>query len=176
VNILFKAKMYFPLVIIILAVGLLCACGNPSPAVTPPTEEPSAPPAVTPPTEQSSEPSETTTAPDRVDVVYFHRPRRCVTCMCFEEKIRHVVKTYFQDEVDSGKLTLEVLNLGDEENAAIVNKYGAFGPQLFINSVRGGTDHIRNIEEIWSWNCRGDEEGFEEAVRIVIEQSLEDEQ
>lgn len=160
-NILFKAKMYFPLVIIILAVGLLCACGNPSPAVTPPPEQP-------------SEPSETTTAPDRVDVVYFHRPRRCVTCLCFEERLRHVVRTYFQDEVDSGKLTLEVLNLGDKENAATVNKYGAFGPQLFINTVRDGADHIRNIEEIWSWGCRSDKEGFDQAVKNLIEQSLEE--
>lgn len=173
-NILFKAKMYFPLVIIILAVGLLCACGNPSPAVTPPTEEPSAPPAVTPPPEQPSGLSETTTAPDRVDVVYFHRPRRCVTCLCFEERLRHVVRTYFQDEVDSGKLTLEVLNLGDKENAATVNKYGAFGPQLFINTVRDGADHIRNIEEIWSWGCRSDKEGFDHAVKNLIEQSLEE--
>jgi len=174
VNILIKAKMYFPLVIIILAVGLLCACGNPPPTVTPPTEEPSAPPAVTPPAEQPSELSETTTAPDRVDVVYFHRPRRCVTCLCFEERLRHVVKTYFQDEVDSGKLTLEVLNLGDKENAATVNKYGAFGPQLFINTVRDGADHIRNIEEIWSWGCRSDKEGFDQAVKNLIEQSLEE--
>lgn len=173
-NILIKAKMYFPLVIIILAVGLLCACGNPSPAVTPPTEEPSVPPAVTPPPEQPSELSETTTAPDRVDVVYFHRPRRCVTCLCFEERIRHVVKTYFQDEVDSGKLTLGVLDLGDKENAATVNKYGAFGPQLFINTVRDGADHIRNIEEIWSWGCRSDKEGFDQAVKNLIEQSLEE--
>jgi len=174
VNILIKAKMYFPLLIVILAVGLLSACGNPSPAATPPTEEPSAPPAVTPPAEQPSEPSEATTTPDRVDVVYFHRPLRCVTCLCFEERIRHVVKTYFQDEVDSGKLTLEVLNLGDKENAAIVNKYSAFGPQLFINTVRGGTDHIKNIEEIWSWNCRSDKEGFDQAVKNLIEQSLEE--
>jgi len=183
VNILIKAKMYFPLILILL-VGLLSACGSPAPAVTPLPGESSEPSevATTPPTEPSELPETTTPQdeslgpPDRVDVVYFHRPLRCVTCLCFEEKIRHVVKTYFQDEVDSGKLTLEVLNLGDEENAAIVNKYGAFGPQLFINSVRGGTDHIKNIEEIWSWNCRSDEEGFEEAVRIVIEQSLEDKQ
>jgi len=174
VNTSIKAKMYFPLVIIILAVGSLCACGNPSHAATPPTEEPSAPPAVTPPAEQPAEPSETTIAPDRVEVVYFHRPRRCVTCLCFEERLRHVVKTYFQDEVDSGKLTLEVLSLGDKENAATVNKYGAFGPQLFINTVRDGADHIRNIEEIWSWGCRSDKEGFDQAVKNLIEQSLEE--
>ena len=168
-----KPRMYCPLLAILL-VGLLCACGNPSPAVTPPTEEPSAPPAVTPPTEQPSEPPETTTASGRVEVVYFHRPRRCVSCLCFEERIRHVVKTYFQGEVDSGKLTLEVLNLGDEENAAIIKKYGAFGPQLFINTVRDGADHIRNIEDIWRWGCTSNPESFDEAAKSTIEQSLKE--
>ena len=172
-NIALKARMYYPLLAILL-VGLLCACGNPSSAVPPPTEEPSTSPAVTPPTEQPSEQTETTTARSRVDVVYFHRPRRCVTCLCFEERIRHVVTTYFQDEVDRGKLTLEIVNLGDKESAAIINKYGAFGPQLFINTVRNGADDIRDIEEIWSWGCRSDKEGFDQAARNLIEQSLEE--
>jgi len=84
------------------------------------------------------------------------------------------VNTYFQDEVDSGKLTLEIVNLGDKESAAIINKYGAFGPQLFINTVRNGADDIRDIEEIWSWGCRSDKEGFDQAARNLIEQSLEE--
>ena len=172
-NIAIKARMYCPLLAILL-VGLLCACGNPSSTVPPPTEEPSTSPAVTPPTEQPSEQTETTTAPSRVDVVYFHRPRRCVTCLCFEERIRHVVNTYFEDEVDSGKLTLEIVNLGDKESAVIINKYGAFGPQLFINTVRDGADDIGDIEDIWSWGCRSDKEGFDQAARNLIEQSLKE--
>lgn len=170
-NIALKARMYYPLLAILL-VGLLCACASPAAAPAPPPNEPSEPTGTTP--DESPTTDGSSGATDRVDVVYFHRPRRCVTCLCFEERIRHVVTIYFQDEVDRGKLTLEIVNLGDKENAAIINKYGAFGPQLFINAVRDGADHSRNIEEIWSWGCRSDKEGFDQAAKNLIEQSLKE--
>lgn len=166
-----RPGMYYPLLAVLL-VGLLCACASPAATPTSPPNQPSEPTGTTPdesPT--SNEPSGTT---DMVDVVYFHRPRRCVTCLCFEERIRHVVNTYFQDEIDRGKLTLEIVNLGDKESAAIINKYGAFGPQLFINTVTDGADDIRDIKEIWSWGCRSDKEGFDQAAKNLIEQSLKE--
>jgi len=153
-----KAKMCLPL-LIILAVGFLYACGSP------------APPANQPQT--TIQPlSDSSGLPGKVDVVYFHRPVRCPTCLCFEERVTYVVKTYFQDELNKGKLTLQIYNLGDSKNADIVKKYGAVGPQLFINSVKDGAEHVKNIEEIWSWNCRGNKQGFDQKVRSVIEQSL----
>jgi len=110
--------------------------------------------------------------PDRVDVVYFHRPQRCVTCLCFEERIRYVVSTYFQNELNSGKMTFGVSNIGDSRNATIVKKYSPISSSLFINTVKDNADNIRNIEAIWSWNCRSKKESFDQQVKGVIEQSL----
>ena len=163
-----KAKICFSL-LALLALGLVCACGSLVPAATPPGEGSSGSPAV------SSTPDEPLKLSDMIEVIYFHRPRRCVTCLCFEERVSHVVKTYFQDEVASGKLTFEIFDLGDEDNAAIAEKYGAFSSQLFINTIRDGVDHIRDIQEIWYWDCTHDKEGFDKAVKNVIEQSLEGE-
>jgi hypothetical protein len=170
-----RAKTYFAIVSM-LAVGLFCACASPA---IPPTSTPDEPPGqseIT--TTPSNEPStsqtqdETLNSVDRVDVVYFHRPQRCPTCLCFEERIRYVMSTYFQNELNSGKMTFQVCNIGDSENAAIVKKYGAISSQLFINTVKDGTDHITDIQDIWSWNCRGDKEGFDQQVKNVIQQSL----
>ena len=168
-NIMSKARIYLFL-LGILIIGVLYACGSPTPEVIPPPSEPPEAPVVSSPSEKPSG------TPDRVDVVYFHRPQRCVTCICFEERISHVVKTYFRSELDSGKLTFQILNLGDEENAAIASKYGAIGSQLFINTVKDDIEHIRDIQEIWSWKCTKDEEGFDQAVKSVIEQSLRGEE
>jgi hypothetical protein len=162
-NISLKATMYFAIVAI-LAVGLLCACMSPSIPPTPPPDE----------TSTSQPPDETPNLVDRVDVVYFHRPQRCVTCLCFEERIRYVMSTYFQDELDNGQMTFGVYNIGDKKNAAIVKKYGAISSQLFINTVKDGTDHITDIQDIWSWHCTSNKEGFDQKVKDVIEQSLED--
>jgi hypothetical protein len=174
-----RAKMHFTIAAI-LAVGLLCACASPAiPPTSPSDEPPGASEITTTPPDEPSNPQtqdESLNLPDRVDVVYFHRPQRCVTCLCFEERIRYVVSTYFQNELDSGQMTFGVYNIGDSKNADIVKKYGAVGSQLFINTVKDGTDHIIDIQDIWSWGCRTNEEGFDQQVKSVIEQSLKGEE
>jgi len=98
---------------------------------------------------------------------------RCVTCLCFESRIKWVVNTYFKDELSSGKLSFLIINAQETKNAALVKKLGVVGSQLFINTVIDGADHIKNIEEIWNWKCNDDPPGFNEKVRNVIAQSLE---
>ena len=168
-NISFRAKTHLAIVAVLL-VGLLCACTSQAVPPTPPPEEPAVPPEVT--TTPPDEPAELV---NRVDVVYCHRPQRCVTCLCFEERIRYVMSTYFQEELESGKMTFGVYNIGDSKNAAIVKKYGAVGSQLFINTMKNDTDNIKDIQEIWDWKCRTDKVGFDQKVRNVIEQSLQGE-
>ena len=120
-------------------------------------------------------PSDTSLGPaDRVDVVYFHRTQRCPRCIHAEESINYTVETYFADELASGKVTFQVLNLQDEENAAIVNKYGAYTSSLFINTIRDGTAHIEEVTYIWL--LLDDHEAFVAAVRSKIEKSLKGEE
>ena len=107
---------------------------------------------------------------DRVEVVYFHRAHRCSGCLYAEDRIRYTVETYFGDELASGQVVLKVLNVGDNENAAIVEKYNAYRSSLFINMVTGGTDHIEEVEGIWL--VLGDDEAFVEVVKGEIEKSL----
>jgi hypothetical protein len=112
--------------------------------------------------------------PNRVDVIYFHVNQRCVTCLCFEQQVNHVIEAYFGDAITSGKLTYRVLNLQKAENTTIARKYGAVGSQLFINTVVNGKDHIEDIQDIWNWNCRNNKPGFDLKVRSVFEYSLKE--
>lgn len=107
-----------------------------------------------------------------LEVVYFHNPQRCVTCLCFEERITHVVNTYFSNEINSGKLKYLIINVGNKDNAQIIDKYGAYGSQLFINKVIGNKDNMTDIVEIWDWKCRSDKPGFDAKIKNLIEQSL----
>jgi hypothetical protein len=107
---------------------------------------------------------------DRVDVVYFHRTQQCYTCKYAEEGTRYTVETYFADELANGKLTFQSLDVQDSENAAIVQKYGAYSSQLFINNVKDGTDHIEQVTDIWL--VIGQDEAFVEVVKNKIEKSL----
>jgi hypothetical protein len=69
-------------------------------------------------------------------------------------------------------LTYRVLNAQIPENAAIANKYGAVGSQLFINRIVNGYDDIEDIQSIWNWNCRNNPNGFELKVKNIIDLSL----
>jgi hypothetical protein len=108
---------------------------------------------------------------DRVDVVYFHRTQRCATCMYAEEQTRYTLETYFEDELASGKVTFQSINVQDEANADIVKKYNnASYLTLCINTVRGGTDHIEEVTDIWL--VIGNDEAFDEVVKSAVEKSL----
>jgi heme/copper-type cytochrome/quinol oxidase subunit 2 len=140
-----------PIVVVCLAVWLIVAYGA-SPA-TPPNSNNATGPA------------------DRVDVVYFHRTQRCYTCRYAEEATSYTLETYFADELASGKVTFQVINVQDEANADIVEKYNnASYLTLCINAVTDGTDHIEEVTDIWL--VIGDDEAFVEIVKNKIEKSL----
>jgi hypothetical protein len=108
---------------------------------------------------------------DRVDVVYFHRTNRCRSCIYAETGIRSTLGTYFQKELNSGKLTFKSVDVQNASNAAIVEKYGAYASQLFINTVTGDTERIEHVTEIWQ--LIGNDEAFCLVVKNKVMQALE---
>jgi thiol-disulfide isomerase/thioredoxin len=127
--------------------------------------------ACTAPPQEQPNPNNSSGPADRVDVVYFHRTQRCPTCIYAEEQTRYTLETYFKDELDSGKVTFQSINVQDEANADILEKYN--NPSyltLCINTVRDGTDHIEEVTDIWL--VIGDDEAFVEIVKSKVEKSL----
>jgi hypothetical protein len=160
--------------IILLALmvfGLLVACASPAPPTTSSTpSQPSAPTGTTTETPPTS--PDASAASNVVKVVYFHAHVRCGACIYVETRTKYNVETYFKNELDSGKLTFEVYDLGDKANAAIANQYKAVGSQLFINVVKDGADHIKHIENVWMPKYLNDQEAFDELIQSSIKQAL----
>ena len=150
-TLLAKVRIWTSFLLIILVAGMLCACGSHTPEATLPSDTSSI-------------------MADSVEVVYFHRAQRCNSCIYAEKGIRYTMETYFRDELASGKLIFKAVNIEDKKNATIVKKYGAFTSSLFINTKRGGTDHIVEVKEIWF--VLGKDEVFVEIVRDKIGESL----
>ena len=124
-------------------------------------------PADTPPA--TTEP-QTATEQVRVDVVYFHRSQRCHSCSYAEEQTLLTLESYFADELQSGKVTFTPVNVQDENNADIIEKYGAYSSQLFINAVEGNDENIEEV--IGFWDFIDDDEGFSLLVRTKITDAL----
>jgi len=105
-----------------------------------------------------------------VELVYFHRSQRCSGCLHAEEAIRYTLENFFEDELASGKLVFQVLNVQEKANAAVVEKYGAYTSSLFINEVEDGTDRIEEVTNIWF--LLGNDEAFASLLRSEIEKHL----
>jgi hypothetical protein len=143
-------KIFLPL-LVLSVVLLLGACNSSDPAANPP-QEPLGP-------------------PDRVDVVYFHLGEACHCMDSMGDCIQSTVFLNFQEELASGKLTFQRLTLDDPNNANIAAKYKATPVSLFINIVRGDTENIIAVTEIWP--IRYECDALEELVKSKIRQSLE---
>ena len=107
---------------------------------------------------------------DRVELVYFHRAQRCASCIYAEEGVRYTLQKYFVEEMANSIVSFEVYDLGEEENAAVIEEYGAYTSSLFINVIRGDTNNIEEVNEIWL--VVGDNDAFVEAVKNRIEETL----
>ena len=68
------------------------------------------------------------------------------------------------------RISFEVYNLGEEENAVIIEEYGAYTSSLFFNVIRGDTNNIEEVNEIWL--VVGDNDAFVETVKNRIEETL----
>lgn len=106
-----------------------------------------------------------------VELVYFHRTKRCYSCQYAGDTTREIVDSYYSDELANGKLLFKMLDVQDPANTKMINKYGAYGSALYINVVTAGEDHIQAITDIWFHI--GDDDKFIGDVKTEIEEALE---
>jgi hypothetical protein len=127
-NIFMKTNKVYLLLLFLLALGLLTACSSPARIANSPQEPP--------------------IPPDRVDVVYFYSGEECHCQEVVGNDINGILIMYFNGELTGGKLTFQSLDLDDNKNTTMAQKYGATPQSLFINIVRGDTEHIIAVPEI----------------------------
>ena len=166
-NTILKTGIFGLLVVSILVGAILCGCSSPAeptPSQPTPTQ---ATPSQTTPTLQPSP-----VGASWVEVVYFHRDQRCVSCRRIEEATRDTIDTYFADRLESGELAFQVSNVQDEANADIIERYGAYTSSLFVNTVKDGQDHIEEVTN--AWLLVNDMEQLRDLIKGEIEEHLEE--
>ncbi|MEI7501089.1 MAG: nitrophenyl compound nitroreductase subunit ArsF family protein [Bacteroidota bacterium] len=74
-------------------------------------------------------------APEKkIEVLYFHFTRRCMTCNNVERVSKEAVDTQFANQVKSGEITYNSVNLDEKNGEAIGAKYKIEGQTLIIIS------------------------------------------
>ena len=102
-----------------------------------------------------------TTEPEvKIEVLYFHATRRCVTCQAIEKVAKKtVIETY------GDKVSFKVFNREQEANKELVQKYKISGQTLLI--VKG--DEVVNLTTEAFMNARTNPEKFIKKLKSCID-------
>ncbi len=84
---------------------------------------------------------------NKIEVIDFHSTHRCITCNAIEMHARYTLKKYFADELKSGKITFQVINVDKEKNYKLAEKFEASGTSLFLNVIAKGKETKIDLTE-----------------------------
>jgi len=73
----------------------------------------------------------------KIEVVYFHTPNRCPSCVANETQTKQVLEKHFKSELANGQVSFVSLDLKDDKNKALVEKYEIVFPTLLILKKQG---------------------------------------
>lgn len=79
----------------------------------------------------------TVPVPVILEVVYFHAPNRCPSCVANETQTQKVLEKHFKSELANGQVSFVSLDLKEDKNKALVEKYEIVFPTLLILKKQG---------------------------------------
>jgi thiol-disulfide isomerase/thioredoxin len=127
--------------------------------------------AAKPDASAKAKPKTLATPADRVVVMYFHRTKRCPTCLKMGGYSEEAVKAGFAKEIKRGKVEFHYIDFQDEKNERLTKGYGVAGPTLLVAKVAANkVVKIKNLDEMWT--KVGDKNEFIEYVQSNIKDSI----
>lgn len=136
----------------IALIALTSACGNKS--------------------EESTELAKPDLKKDRLEVYAFHGTRQCETCKHMKAFTKSTLDKYFKSELKSGAIVYQVIDVDDEANYELAEKFEATGTALMINKVKTGKDNIEDWSDFAFEYANGEQSTYEMELKKMIEAQL----
>ena len=105
-------------------------------------------------------------------VTYFHGNKRCTTCNNMEVFTRKSLDRYFEEDIQSQSMKMQVLNWQRDENAFYVMQYNLMGNAIIVSEIHNGLEkRFKNLSKIW--DVAHDEKAFIEYVHKEVKSFME---
>ncbi|MBK6964454.1 MAG: thioredoxin [Bacteroidales bacterium] len=108
----------------------------------------------------------------KLQIVYFHAKYRCATCTSIEENTRKTLDTYFSAQLKNGTIKLQVLDVSDEKNEKLAEKYEASGSSLFLTRLDGKKETTTDFTNYAFSYSHNQAEKFIAGLKAEIEKNL----
>ena len=106
----------------------------------------------------------------QVEVFTFRGNTECHSCITLGELTKNTINKYFANELKSGELTYEHLNVQDPRNRDIAVEYQVTGVSLQIGTTIDGVKTRENLQKVWYY--LEDEQGFEDYLMPILQKRL----
>lgn len=107
-----------------------------------------------------------------VEVFDFHTDHRCKACLTIERLTKKVLAEEYQQELDSGLIHFQLVNVDVKGNFPLAQKFGAFGTTLIINVVHQGQEQFTDLTE-FAFRNTDDEAAFEKGLVSELNKALQ---
>jgi hypothetical protein len=105
-------------------------------------------------------------------VYNFYVTNRCASCIAIEDATTKTLNTYFAPEVKSGRIKRQILNVDDDANSKIAEKYQVFGSGIIVARVYKGKETSTDFTGEGFKYAKNKEERFIEILKSKITEYL----
>lgn len=108
---------------------------------------------------------------NRLEIYAFHGTRQCETCKNMKANTKTTLDKYFAEELKSGKIIYQVIDVDDEKNEPLAEKFQATGTALMINKVVNGKDSISDWSQ-FAFDKANNPDAFIPELKVKIKTVL----
>lgn len=109
-------------------------------------------------------------ASSTIEVIDFHSTHRCKTCLAIENTAKTVLETSFAKEMQAGTIVFRTVNVDEEVNEKLAEKYEASGSALFV--YNGKTGNAVDLTDFAFMYGLSDENKFKEGFKAEVQKAL----
>lgn len=108
----------------------------------------------------------------KIEVFHFHGTHQCYSCKTVGAYAEETVKTYFSDDLKSGKIVFDHINAELLQNKETALKYGVTGSSLWIGVYKSDGSFSKE-ENVRVWYKINNKQEYMNYLKEVLEQKLE---
>lgn len=109
---------------------------------------------------------------EKLEIIHFHGTNQCYSCITMGEFTEDTLNEYFSEELDSGKIVFEHVNVDLDKNSEVVEKYGATGSSLLIGTYYEDGTFVK-VQNTNVWYKINNKESYMTYFKGVVENKLE---
>jgi thiol-disulfide isomerase/thioredoxin len=107
----------------------------------------------------------------KVIVYYFLTNFRCGSCHKIEQYTKEAVEQHFKDELASGKLVFQPVNIDEKENQHFIKDYQLYSKAVVLSRLDAGEEmQHKNLTKVWEY--LGDKDKFIDYIKGETSQFL----